>query len=208
MKFSKLKLKNPYLYDYGYHITSQDKLNSILDKGLVTHPVTDLDFENYPWYVRQISKIIHYNKIPIYFLTTPSLEFLTPHFREMFYNSRHNTMILKVNIKKFNQFPDLDYLLMDPKFGFQLRKNSDYDLEIDFTVKESKFYFWEYNNTKRNEIPVKLRKWVKEYNGTIPIKEFLKNQKLAIDTIATTHTFCVAENIPAKYIEDVWVVKK
>lgn len=200
--------KNPYLYDYGYHITSQSNLDNILLKGLVRN----LKNEKYDEHSKQIANILYEGKIPLYFITTPSLKFLTNTFLRSFCETKTNIMMLKVNIKKFNQLPDLDYLLMDHDFLFKFIWNYNkqdergiYNSAMDFRYKSD---YFGYRKTNTFDIPPKLRKWVREYNGIIPISEFKINQKLAIDTITTTHTFCIAERIPPENIVDVYEIKK
>lgn len=192
--------KNPYLYDYGYHITSQFNLDNIAFKGLIPN----LKNEKYGEDSKQIANILYEGKIPLYFITTPSLKFLTNTFLRSFYETKTNIMMLKVNIKKFNQLPDLDYLLMDHNYLFKFIWNYN-SIAMDFRYKSD---YFGYRKTNNSDIPPKLRKWVKEYDGIIPINEFKINQKLAIDTITTTHTFCIAENIPPNFIEDVWELKR
>lgn len=53
---------------------------------------------------------------------------------------------------------------------------------------------------KLSDIPPNLRKWMKYYDWGIPVTEFKTNHKLTMDVISTTHSFTIAENIPAKYI--------
>lgn len=55
---------------------------------------------------------------------------------------------------------------------------------------------------KSSEIPPKLKKWLTP-EWKIPVIEFKTNPKLTMDAIATTHTLCIANDIPSDYIEDI-----
>jgi len=194
---SKIKRKNPSFYKYGYHITSNDNLDSILNDGFKRK----LGGDRYGRDSIDIARIIYNNKIPVYFLTTPSLKHLTPTFKAAFYEDRYNISMLKVNIEKFNHLPDIDYLLMDENYRFIY----DYDdpQGIDFT---RKYKNWFKVETTSKDIPSKLKKWVDKY-GIIPIAEFKNDPKLTMAMIATTHTLCIAEDVPSKYIVDVLDLK-
>lgn len=127
---SKSKRKNPSFYQYGYHITANKNLESILNKGFIRKSQVD---SKYPRYSRDIADFIYDGQPPIYFLTTPSLEYLTPMFKNCFYNNTQNIDMLKVDISKFDQLPDLDYLLMDVKYKFTFDR--EYNPKINFSKK-------------------------------------------------------------------------
>lgn len=193
----KVKRKNPSFYKYGYHITSNHNLDSILDYGFKRKSGGD----RYGSDSIDIAKIIYNNKIPIYFLTTPSLKYLTPTFKAAFYEEQANISMLKVDIENFNHLPDLDYLLMDDDYKFLY---SNEDEGIDFTRKFKNWFTLKQTTSK--DIPPRLKKWVDEYR-IVPITEFKNDPKLTMAMIATTHTLCIAEDIPSKYIMDVLDLK-
>ncbi len=203
----KTKRKNPSFYKYGYHITSNENLDSILDHGFKRKS----EGGRYTIDSFKIADIIYNNKIPIYFLTTPSLKYLTPSFKADFYEHRNNISMLKVDIEYFNHLPDLDYLLMDAKYQFIF---NDYgrgplapvrgDECIDFTRKYNAR--WDIVASISKDIPIRLKPWI-SIHGCVPILEFKNDLKLTMALIATTHTLCISEDIPSKYIVDVIELK-
>lgn len=204
---SKVKRKNPSFYKYGYHITSNYNLDSILDYGFKRKSGGD----RYGNDSFKIAELIYNNKIPIYFLTTPSLKYLTPTFKAAFYEDKDNISMLKVDIEKFNHLPDIDYLLMDENYKFIFEDYNRNPLRpvlgdecIDFTRKYKGW--WKIGAATSKDIPVRLKPWVSK-QGCVPITEFKNDPKLTMAMIATTHTLCIAEDIPSKYIMDVLDLK-
>lgn len=205
---SKSKRKNPSFYKYGYHITSNSNLDSILDNGFKRKSGGG----RYGNDSFKIAELIYNNKIPVYFLTTPSLKYITPSFKDDFYEDKDNISMLKVDIEKFNHLPDIDYLLMDNNYRFIFEDYNRDPLKpvlgdeyIDFTRKYKGW--WEISKSTSKDIPIRLKSWVNKYHGLVPVIEFKNDPKLTMAMIATTHTFCIAEDIPSKYIVDVLDLK-
>ena len=87
-----------------------------------------------------------------------------------------------------------------------------YDTVIDeedgvkYKTKIQKFSF-----NSLNKKPL-LKKWFEVYNsgninsGGIPLIDFKNNEQLALDTIITTNSLAICENIPSVNIVDYWKV--
>jgi hypothetical protein len=178
-KITKLrKRKNPYISTYGYHATNSDYLKSILANGLKTKLLNKKD--NYERWV--YNQILYNGRSPIYFLTVPNFSKVTEELKYTFSESKFD-IILKVNVEKFNQLPDL-YLLLDYGENFELEIPEKFENAYirELSTSPLKNHFWE--------------------TGKRKVKDFL-NEDLATDTIIFTESFCIAENIPAKYIEGI-----
>ncbi len=209
-KPKKPSLRNPSFYDFGYHITSTENLPSILKNGLIPNELFDRkgigpSAGKYPKYSIEIAEYLYNGKIPIYFLTTPSLKYLSEKFRAVMEYEKRSMVMLKVDVSKFDQLPDIDFLRMDDVLNLQYYKTGPNRNipAIDFETRGKINVEYGVSSLKKNnitQIPPHLRKWMKIYDWGIPVTEFKKNHKLTMDVIATTHTFCIAEPIPVKNI--------
>lgn len=190
--------KNPFIYDYGYHFTRDIDLPYILDNGFRikedSNPLTP-------------ERIIYGYLKPIYFVTSPNYFNLYPKSVITSYlNSRD--FILKVDIKKFEQQIDFNALL---DWG-------DYDWETEPLVTTmDKYLIIRYDSLDNNDYLKKLKlldkyplikKWFIKFNYRIPLKEFKTNKQLILDTIITTQTFTILEDISPKLIVDVLKINK
>lgn len=183
----KRKLKhNPYIVDYGYHLTSSDYLESILEKGLLPSK-KDIDY----LYIRKAINYLIYDKLsPIYFLDIPNLNKIPLKLKDYFNQSGFD-VLLKVNVSDFNQLPDVYALVAD--YGFRL-------------YPEPWLVEMQTGRYKQDSTIGRLQKPFKKYanaDGEIPIQDFIKNEELATETIFFTETFCVNERIPPKNIVEV-----
>ncbi len=175
----KKKLKrNPHVATYGYHATNSNHLKSIMTNGFKTKLLKQK--ENYErWLYNQI---LYKGRSPIYFLTVPNFSKISEELKYMFDESEVD-VILKVNVDKFDQLPDL-YLLLD---------REEFRLGNFENIEDAHIY-----------APILNDNPLKEFfdRRKLKIKNFL-NEDLATETIFLTESFCIAENIPSKYIEDV-----
>lgn len=216
VKTKSKRISNPSFYEYGYHITPESNLNNILENGLLPNDLYDrkgigASEGKYPKYSIEIAEYLYNGKIPIYFLTTPSQKHLSGKLEFVIRHEKRKMVMLKVNVSKFDQLPDVDFLIMDD-IEFEYYKSGPNRTIPSINFQNSGRISLKYNvsNLKTNklsDIPPKLRKWMEPYDWGIPVTEFKKNHKLTMDLIATTHTFCIAEKIAPKYIEDVWDLK-
>lgn len=180
----KVKRKsNPYISEYGYHLTNSKNLNSILEKGLIP----GFHEKNYSpaGSFAQISRYFYNNKQPIYFLDTPNLNKIPETLQKHFQNVNYN-VVLKVNVSKFNQLPDINMLVID--YDFQVI--GGFGNSILFSRKEFK-------NIKS------LNKILKKYDYDIPFEELKNNEELQTELIFLTNTFTVNQKIDPKYIEEI-----
>lgn len=215
MKNLKLKSfkRNPAFYNFGYHITSKENLSSILSQGLIPNELFDrkgvgASEGKYPKYSIEIAEYLYNGKIPIYFLTTSSLKDLPNNkLKFVIKHDKRSLILLKVDVRNFDQLPDLDFLRMDD-VEFQYYKTGpnrtipaiDFEMSGNISLKHN------LSNLRKNKLekmPPKLRKWMEPYDWGIPVTEFKTNMELTKDVIETTHTFAIAEPISAKYILEV-----
>lgn len=184
---SKQKLKrNPYIVDYGYHLTSSKYLDSILEKGL-TPSNKDISF----LYIRKAINYLIYDKLsPIYFLDIPDLKKIPKKLKTYFDESKFD-ILLKVNVSSFNQLPDVYALIADYKFDIFPEPFID-------EMRTGKYKL----NTVIGRVSKEFQKYTNE-DGDISIQEFIKNDDLATETIFFTETFCINEKISPKYIEQI-----
>lgn len=183
--------KNPFIYDYGYHFTRDEDLNRILDNGFKIKKDS---------YSEPCDKLVYGNIKPIFFVTSPNYFNLYPKTVLAAF-LRPRDFILKVNIKSFDQNIDL-MALMDwgiYKSGplFTIENNN---LIIDHDTKS-------YNLNLLNSYPL-IKKWFVKFNYRIPLSEFKTNQQLILDSIITTQSFTILEDISPKLIVDVIKIKK
>ncbi len=193
-KFKNKIKQNPLIYDYGYHVVTRSTtkstisksrfdyfLNEIIDHGFILKKSDSL-FNLY--------KTVYNNYYPIYFLTLPYFKEIAENLRAYLSGSKY---ILKINVKNLNQLPDINSF---PDKNLSVNMHDDY-------------VFSNYYKTKYFEqmVPVLFKKWIKKFNNEIPFSEFKTNNQLIIDSIITTQTFCIAENISPKLIEDIIEIK-
>src|SRR5690242_13488727 len=119
------KIKNPAFYDYGYHITSKENIPSIMNYGLKPNETYSSNIGVgpseglYPKYSIEIADWLYNGKIPLYFLTTPSLNYISSKFRVVIKYDKRSLVMLKVDVSKFDQLPDVDFLRMsDQEFQY------------------------------------------------------------------------------------------
>lgn len=177
------KKSNPYISDYGYHLTNSKNLNSILKKGLIPGFIE----KNYSaaGSFGQISRYFYNNKQPIYFLDILDLNKIPETLRKHFENSNYN-IALKVDVSKFNQSPDINMLVID------------YDFQVIGGFGNSLLFSRnEFKNIKS------LNKILQKYDFDIPFTELKNNEELQTELIFLTNTFTINQKIDPKYIEEV-----
>lgn len=185
MKKSK---RNPYVVEYGYHLTHKKELSSILEKGLLPK-YRGLQSTSARLY--NIQKDVYKSIRPIYFLTTPDIEKLTFNMKEdLIYYLKYD-IILKVEVSNYNQIPDYNCLILD--YGF------DYKRRELYLYPHYHYSFYE----ELHELLKILNKYKNDYQITIPLKELKQNEKLQKDLINFTKTFCIDEPIPAYKIKEI-----
>lgn len=225
---AKRRIKNPYIYDYGYHFTKESLVSSILQNGI------RIKKDNF-----SLNKLFYNGTRPIYLSSSPNIKNLSIGSKDYLINKDIN-YVLKINIKNLNQEVDLNSLLeRDSGFGIdniiydglKIKNNKlsytyseimpvvfykyykdYYDTVIDeedgvkYKTKIQKFSF-----NSLNKKPL-LKKWFEVYNsgninsGGIPLIDFKNNEQLALDTIITTNSMAICENIPSVNIVDYWKV--
>lgn len=221
--------KNPFIYEYGYHLTKSSLLPSILKHGLKTSK------DNF-----EVNEFFYNGKKPTYFLVNPNVRHLSE-VGKQFLQSKILDIMLKVKVKQFEQLVDLNTLLEGnsdfyaQKMGYNGLKYESSEFKIvyfkliyvicyEFAKKyfEEKSYedegknwkfmteMYSYKNLYKKPL---LKKWFEFYNsnnlntGGIPLIDFKTNLKLATDTIITTQSFAIDQNISAENIVDYWEVE-
>lgn len=178
--------KNPYIVDYGYHLTSHRNLKSILTNGFKRSLYKQKS--NYERWL--LNNLIYGGRSPIYFFTNSDpFKSMSPELEYSLKESEAN-ILLKVDIRSFDQLPDIPHLLDEGSFL----------LEIPDDINKSylKLDYWESDKTQRI-----FTKYLNLLNYTIPIEKFKTNENLMIDTIFFTETLCVADEISPKYIKEI-----
>lgn len=179
----KRKLKrNPYIVDYGYHLTSSNYLDSILEKGLLPKNVIKV-------YNEQIDLYYNY-QIPIFFFLEKSIDSIITQYNKEHLKSRD--ILLTVNINKFSQLPDIPSFLEDPSpFAISNREQKGIIIwdQIEFEDSPKYEYFRKYIKRKK-------------FYG-LSWTDIRNDEELQMMMILTTNTFCINERIPPKYIEEI-----
>ncbi len=188
----KRKRKNPYVVDYGYHLTNRDKVPSILEKGLIPkykgHATSNMDINN-------IQKDLYQNIRPIYLLDIPNVKKLTKQMKAYIHAIADYDTILKIDVRDYNQVPDYNSLILD--YGFEYRKYQN-ENEPGLRIFKDKIK------------DIKFKKILSsygeddEYEFIIPLSELKNNENLQAELIYFTETFCVDEIISPDKIKDVF----
>src|SRR5574338_812744 len=92
-KYKIKQRKNPYIVQYGYHVTKSEYINNILKEGLKPSK-KDISF----LYIRKaINDSIYNGYSPIYFLDLPNLTKIPKKLKEYFKNYKLDTLF-KVDV--------------------------------------------------------------------------------------------------------------
>lgn len=192
---TKSKRKNPYLVEYGYHFTSDHRIDSIMKNGLVPGFRGGKKSLFYEFLTGCKKKLIGYfynYESPIYFTDIPDIRNIPYSLVTHFENENYNKC-LKVNVSKLNQLPDLFMLHID--YGCDCTSDN-------------------IGNPALNLYPLKhkriksLNKVLEKYEDYIvPFYALKEDEYLQSELIFLTGTFVVNEKIPPKYIEEVISVK-
>lgn len=181
---AKRKRKNPYLVEYGYHFTNDKDLKSIIKTGLVPGFRKGTRYA----YITNILKYFYNGRQPIYFNINKSTDNWSNGMLAHSENYKYNTW-LKVNVRDFNQLPDI-FMILD--YGFEIsNNNSIYLIDPDLYKDEDD----------------DLYELLLKYNFKIPFKNLLKDKILQSAFINLTKSFCIDQRIPPKYIEEIIKVK-
>lgn len=190
-KFTRNK-KNPFIYEHGYHATLTNNIDNIINNGFILYK----DPNKYDLF-HEYLKILYNGFLPIYMLSSPYMKENSATLKN--YLSRYK-YIFKINVKNLEQLIDFPSLMEDDR---------------RFNMHDDNYIYYEQqrrrgipDNTLQNFKYPLLKPWFEKFNNRIPIQEFRNNKKLAADVIITTRTFCIAENIPPKNIEDIYEIKK
>lgn len=175
--------KNPYIVQYGYHVTKSEYVDSILREGLKPSK-KDVSFLHAR---KAINELIYNGYSPVYFLDLPDLNKIPKKLKDYFRDFKLD-VLMKVDVEDFNQLADVYSLFADfnvrlwPEPGFK----SNSELSFDITKNSPKY----------------LKKYVND-DDLIPVKEFISNEELATETIFHTESFCINQVISPKYIKDI-----
>jgi len=186
----KKRKKNPYVVDYGYHLTNKDRVSSILEKGLIPkykgHNTSYAD-------VYDIQKDLYRNIRPIYFLDIPDVKKLTKQMKVYIHEAGYDTM-LKIDVRDYNQVPDYNSLLLDYRFIYR-----KYQGENEPGLRIFKDY------VKDNKFKKILSSYYErdKYEFIIPLSELKNNEELQAELIYFTETFCVDEIISPDKIKEI-----
>lgn len=186
--------KNPYISTYGYHLTNSKNLDNILRHGLKRKIYHKKD--NYERWV--LNNVLYGGKSPLYFFANLNFMKNASDLLQYTFEQNEADIILKVNVEKFNQLADIPHFL---DFA---------EILVNFTKNINDTYLAKFEN-RRLEDPIAEK--IFTYNtfltsNRLPLTRFLTNEKLNEDIIFYTETFCIAEDIPARYIEEVIKIKK
>jgi len=186
----KKRKKNPYVVDYGYHLTNKDRVSSILDKGLIPkykgHATSNTD-------INDIQKDLYRNIRPIYFLDIPNVKKLTKQMKAYIHDIAGYDTMLKIDVRDYNQVPDYNSLLLDYRFIYR-----KYRGENEPSLRVFKDY------VKDNKFKKILSFYGRdEYEFIIPLSELKNNEELQAELIYFTETFCVDEIISPDKIKEV-----
>lgn len=178
------KKKNPHISDYGYHLTHRKNLDNILKNGLKRKIYHKKD--NYERWV--LNNVLYKGKSPIYFFANVDINKKLSEELRYEINKADFDIMLKCNVNNFNQLADIPHFL----------DFSNILLEVPEKIENS------YLKNEYGEDDLEIDK-IFRYNsfltrGTIPIKKFLTDDSLNESFIFYTETFCIAEDIPSKYI--------
>ena len=192
---AKRKRRNPYLVEYGYHFTSDHRIDTIMKYGLVPGfrgGKNSLFYEFLSGCKKKLIGYFYNYESPIYFTDTPSIKNIPYTLVTHFENENYNRC-LKVNVSRLNQLPDLFMLHVD--YGCDCTSTDNGD-----------FAFWmeplKYKKIKS------LNKVLDKYeNFIVPFYALKDDQELQSELIFLTGTFVVNERIPPKYIEEIIKVK-
>lgn len=187
-KFTKTR-KNPYISTYGYHLTNSKNLDNILKHGLkrkIFHKKDNAERWIY-------NNVLYGGKSPLYFFANLNFMKNASDLLQYTFEQNEADILLKVNVEKFNQLADIPHFLDFVEIFLTCPEPEDYNkcyLEapdgIEDPVAEKIFTYNTFLTSKK-----------------LPLKRFLTDEKLNEDIIFYTETFCIAEDIPAKYIEKV-----
>lgn len=202
-----LRKKNPSFYKYGYHITIPENLENISKYGLKQNVRSNNLFLSYN--ESKFKEELYGRNFPIWFYITDNFNKLSSWSKSYFYKYKYinkkelNLILLKVNIENFDQYPDIEPLLNEEYFDFDVYSHqqmySNYLLKY-INLKEP-ILLWNDIEEKNYKIPKKIKYYLKLFNNMIPISELKNNSKLILNLIDLTGTLCVIKNIPSKYIE-------
>lgn len=187
----KKRKKNPYVVDYGYHLTNKDRISSILDKGLIPkykgHDVGNIDINN-------MQKDLYRNIRPIYFLDIPNVKKLTKQMKAYIHDIAGYDTMLKIDVRDYNQVPDYNSLILDYRFVYR-----KYNGENEPSLRVYKDHIKD----------VKFKKTLSSYGKSddyeiiLPLSELKNNENLQAELIYFTETFCVDEIISPDKIKGI-----
>jgi hypothetical protein len=226
---AKRKRKNPYIYDYGYHFTRESLVSSILQNGI---RVKKDNFSLNKLFYNGTRPIYLSSSPNLKNLSAGSKDYLTN--KDINYVLKINIKNLnqEVDLNSLLERDSgfgIDNIIYD---GLKIKNNKlsyvysemmpvvfyksymdYYETVIDeedgvkYKTRIQKFSF-----NSLNKKPL-LKKWFEIYNsgnvnsGGIPLIDFKNNESLALDTIITTSSMAICENIPSENIVDYWKVK-
>lgn len=179
----KISRKNPFLFTYGYHYTSEKELPKILEEGL--------KIRDHGIFVTNKVRSFYGIKYPIFFFIDPNVysSFLARHFIK--YGNKN--ILLRVNIKKFNQLPDLPSFL-EPGREFEDDLHSD----LIFLSGSGRAEIYFKYDPKYKNIKYLLEMEDRDYLTIDDIKSY---PEIQTDIINITGTFAITENVPPENIE-------
>lgn len=224
----KKKRKNPYIYDYGYHFTKESLVSSILQNGI---RIKKDNFSLNKLFYNGTRPIYLSSSPNIKNLSIGSRDYLfnkdINYILKINIKNLNQEVDLNSLLERDSGF-SIDNIIYD---GLKIKNNKlsyvyselipvifyksyvdYYDTVIDeedgikYKTKIQKFSF-----NSLNKKPL-LKKWFEIYNsgnvnsGGIPLIDFKNNEQLALDTIITTSSMAICENIPSKNIVDYWKV--
>lgn len=177
--------RNPYIVDYGYHLTSHRNLKSILTNGFKRSLYNKK--ANYERWL--LNNLLYGGRSPIYFFTNKNpFDSMSPELEYSLKEAEVDT-VLKVDVRKFNQLPDIPHLLDEGSFLLEEGKDlKETYLRLDY---------WDSERIHRIFAKYFL------ISDKLPVVKFAENENLMNDTIFFTETFCIADDISSKYIIDV-----
>lgn len=194
----RLKRKNPYLADVGYHVTDSKNLQSILDEGFVRKYAENY-YHNYA--LLKIADFFFEGRRPIYFLDIDDLNKISPLMK---IHLEEKDLLLKVDVSDYDLQPDYNMLVIDYKFKiFSDIKDKNFFLSIreedlKFSpYQDLKNIFFNYGEIKNNG------NWC-----CIPLKTIKNNDEIKEELIYFTETFCINEDIPPSKILEFYEIEK
>lgn len=180
----KTSRKNPFLFTYGYHYTSEKELPKISEEGL--------KIRDHGIFVTNKVRSFYGTKYPIFLFIDPNVysSFLARHFIQ--YGNKN--ILLRVNIKKFNQLPDLPSFLEPGREFTDILSSEDLILPAD----NNHAAIYINHDPRYKNIKYLLEMEDRDYLTIDDIKSY---PEIQTDIINITGTFAITENIPPENIE-------